>query len=153
MAVSGRSLRLPIYSNNWQTLRFRSRSAISFIPAHRFRIVVAQTSSHGNANARESHYFPTYWRNSPLCARGPRHKGIWRLWRVYVRAACRAVPCRGSRVTRNDNVSPPVVYAEFAKRNPQPPRHTPGSSIIGTPSIYTRVDRYDFSRTRTHASR
>lgn len=50
----------------------------------------ADVVGHGNANARENRIISLRTRNSPLCARGPRHKGIWCLWRVYVRAACRA---------------------------------------------------------------
>lgn len=91
-------------------LRGFSRGVISFIPAHRFRIVAAQTSSQtSEMQMRENRIISLRTRNSPLRARGPRHKGIWRLRHVYVRAACRAMPCRGSCVTRNDNVSPLVV--------------------------------------------
>lgn len=90
-------------------LRGFGRGVISFVP----RIVSASSPRRRRRKHRkckcENRIISLRTRNSPLCARGPRHKGIRRLRHVYVRAACRAMPCRGSCVTRNDNVSPPVV--------------------------------------------
>lgn len=115
-------------------LRGFGRGVISFVPAPRFRIVAAsQTSSQtSEMQMRENRIISLRTRNSPLCARGPRHKGIWRLRHVYVRAACRAMPCRVEESPRNEKrqcISSGRIR-RVRKKNPRSPRRTPGFSIV-----------------------
>lgn len=70
-------------SSNWQALRFRFnfvrvRARFPPSPPHRKRPL-------GNANANR--VISPRTRNGPLCARGLRHKRIWRLQCIYARVA------------------------------------------------------------------